>query len=287
MIIRRRELALHFGLIVGIAAIVVFCIFYPFLPGRYDALAVPLSGAAQAFAIAGLLFAPLGALWLAHELWRQERRRHYFAAATVIMSTIIVLAFSILIAAGISLASAVITLFAWGCVLWLLVPKLRLHNNAAKTAFTPVPLYLILVPIATVACQLLFANSATEFSRNFAIEHCEELIGDIEQYRANNGEYPESLFAEWQDYDLPIVGIREYHYARDGETYNLAFRQPTFLHRNPGTIEFVIYNPRDKHLMLGHDSDILRWEPDVLHERQGWYAAHDTAYPHWKYFWFD
>jgi hypothetical protein len=46
MIIRRRELALNLGMIVGMAAIVVFCIFYPFLLGRYDALAVPLSGAA-------------------------------------------------------------------------------------------------------------------------------------------------------------------------------------------------------------------------------------------------
>jgi hypothetical protein len=39
--------------------------------------------------------------------------------------------------------------------------------------------------------------------------------------------------------------------------------------------------------MLGHASDILHWAPDVLHERQGWYAVHDTAYPHWKYLWFD
>src|SRR5688572_684584 len=54
------------GLIVAIA-IVALCSLLPFLPGRFDNLAVALSGMAQVVGTAGLLPVPLAALLLAAE----------------------------------------------------------------------------------------------------------------------------------------------------------------------------------------------------------------------------
>lgn len=58
----------HIVAIPAAAALIIAFMFYPFLPGRYDGLAVTLSAMAQVFAVAGLLLVPLGALWLAREI---------------------------------------------------------------------------------------------------------------------------------------------------------------------------------------------------------------------------
>ena len=42
----------------GIVGLVTLCTFYPFLPGEYDSLAVPLSMVAQVLGLAGLLVVP-------------------------------------------------------------------------------------------------------------------------------------------------------------------------------------------------------------------------------------
>jgi hypothetical protein len=48
-----------------------------------------------------------------------------------------------------------------------------------------------------------------------------------------------------------------------------------------------MYNPHDDHLMPSHASWILLWSPEQIRAQQGWYAVHDLAQPHWRYFWFD
>ncbi len=133
----------------------------------------------------------------------------------------------------------------------------------------------------------MFAAPATEFSRNYAIARAVELINEIEEYRIANGHYPQSLLAEHQDYEPSVIGIKQYYYEPSGDAYNLFFEQPTFLLANPGTREFVMYNKIDEQTMIAHDSDILRWTPEQLAQRRGWYAVHDAPSPHWKYFWLD
>jgi len=65
----------------------------PFLPGRYDSVAVPLSMMVQLFGIVGLLLVPLGVVWLAYEFRSElKRRRRMFAiAALVSTSTVCVI----------------------------------------------------------------------------------------------------------------------------------------------------------------------------------------------------
>jgi hypothetical protein len=125
------------------------------------------------------------------------------------------------------------------------------------------------------------------FSRNCAIAQSAELIREIEAHRASQGRYPSSLLAINQDFHTSVVGIEQYHYAANGDAYNLVFEQPRFLFHDIGAREFVVYNPLDEHVLASHVYWILIWSPEELAENQGWFAVHDAGSPHWKYFLFD
>ena len=58
----------------GITMLLVVCMFYPFLPGKYDGLAVTLSTMAQLFGTAGLLLVPIGVLWVVYEARKRALR---------------------------------------------------------------------------------------------------------------------------------------------------------------------------------------------------------------------
>ena len=57
-------MARHFLRIGVIVALAGLGILYPFLPGGYDSLAMPLSTMAQAFGLLGLLLVPVGSCQL-------------------------------------------------------------------------------------------------------------------------------------------------------------------------------------------------------------------------------
>lgn len=290
------KIALHLTLIAGIAALLILCIIYPFLPGEYDNLAMMLSVMAQTFGVFGLLLVPAGGLWLIYELWVQARkrrnlpvkaRRYYFALVSVIAASVVafVITFVAFASGGISFV-LLIPVF-WLYTLSRLIPGLKLLKDTESRDFNPAPLYLIIVPLVVMLFQVTFAAAATESSRNHAITMSAELIRDIEEYQRLYGRYPGSLLAVWKDYYPSIVGIEKFHYVPDKDAYNLFFEQPRFLFDNIGTREFVVYNKLDEHTMISHTSWILLLRPERLPATQGWYAVHNTTTPHWKYFWFD
>ncbi len=289
-------MASHCARIAGITATIVFCTFYPFLPGEYDGLAVTLSAMAQWFGIAGLLLVPVGTLWLGYELRKQSRRKrnlshknrgYSFALASTLIGSIVAVAVSLGAFTSIGLSFGFAALALWAYAVSRLKLNLRLLKNTEAGNFHPAPLYLTSIPIAVLLFQVMLADAATEFSRNRAISNSAELIRDIEAYHATHGHYAQSLSSPTQDYKPSVIGIRQYHYAPHGDAYNLYFELPTFLFANPGTTEIVMYNKLDQHAMPSHDSDILRWTAEQLAARRGWYAVQDAASPHWKYFWFD
>jgi hypothetical protein len=51
-----------------------------------------------------------------------------------------------------------------------------------------------------------------------------------------------------------------------------------------GTSEIVMYNPKDEHAIVSHNSDTLRRQ---MPQRSGFYAMNDAREPRWQYFWFD
>lgn len=289
-------IALHLALICGITALVVLCIIYPFLHGEYDGWAVPLSTMAQVFGVFGLMPALIGVLWFVYEVRKRARqksnlptknRRYSFVLASVIAFSIVVVPVSLVAIATIGISIGFLILVLWLYMVLKLISKLKLLKNTESKGFNPVPLYLILIPVATLFFQLTFASFFTEFSSNKAIAQSVTLINDIEKYHARNGCYPSSLLAVWNDYTSSVVGIEGYHYEPNGEAYNLFFEQPRFLLDNIGTREFVVYNPRDEQTMISHDGWILLLTPEEIRTSQGWYAVHNAALPHWKYFWFD
>jgi hypothetical protein len=273
--------------IAAATAVIVLCTVLPFLPGPYDSLAVSLSGISQLFGMVGLLLVPVGAVWIASGYWsRLAGKQYVFAIAALITSSVvwIILSLGAFLSSGLSLGVAFLALGVY--VVSIVLPRLRLLKRGPPRPTSAVPLYLLILPVAVLLLQVAVAGPATEFSRSRAIRNSARLIADIEQYRAVHGRYPPSLLSVWKDYSPSVIGINEYHYEPSGDAYNLFFEQVTFRF---GTREFVVYNPRDQHVMTSHKMDLLQMTPEelALDQSRGHYAVHDAQHPHWKYFWFD
>lgn len=187
----------------------------------------------------------------------------------------------------ISIAMAVLALALWSFAVSRLLSKLKSLKTAEVEGINPAPMYLIVIPLAMLIFQVMFAAPLTEFSRNRAIANSNEFIRDIEAYHDEYGYYPISLQAMWKDYYPDVVGVEKFHYSQFGESYNLFFEQPRFLFDNVGTREWVVYNPKDEHRMFSHTAWFLLLTSEELERSQGWYEVRDTSIPHWKYFWFD
>jgi cbb3-type cytochrome oxidase subunit 3 len=289
------EMTLHLARIGGLIVLLVLCTFYPFLPGEYDGLAVPLSALAQTFGMVGLLLVPVGVLWLAYELRKRARRKRnlptkargsYFALASMVASSIVAIAVSLGAFMGMSLSLGFLTLALWLYIVLRLMPRLKLLKKAEAENLNPAPLYLVFIPSVVFILQITLAAPAREFSRNRAIAQSAELMKDIEEFHTRHGRYPSFLQAVNKDYHPSVVGIEQFHYAPNGDAYNLFFEQPTFLF-DFGIREIVMYNKLDEHLMMSHAAWILTGASEELEARQGWHTVHKASSPHWKYFWFD
>lgn len=280
----------------GAAALIAAGILLPFLPGSHDGLALALSTLAQASGVLGLLLLPAGIPWLVYELRKRARRprslpvkarRFLFMLAALATASVIAVALSLVALATVGLSLCVLGLAVWPYIVSRLVPGLRREKAAETVSFQTTPLYLVGLPAAMLAAQLALAGPVTDFSRNRAIAQAAELIRDLEGHRVREGRYPASLAAMWKDYQPSVAGIEKYHYAPNGEAYDLFFEQPRFLLDSLGTREFVVYNPRDEQVMVSHASWILLLPAEELRRSQGWYAVHDAGPPHWKRFFFD
>lgn len=278
----------HGAAIAMTAALASACMAYPFLPGPYDSLALPLSMMVQMGGAAGLLAVPVGLVWLVYEMRSATRRyRFAFALVSLAMSVLAACAVTFVAAAtvGYSLAAAMLCLWAVAGI--RLRQAIRRIRRGEPDSFHPAPVYLTALPLALLVIQWTLTEPLTAASRERAMAASAELIADIEAYRAANGRYPESLFAIWKDYSPKVAGIDRYHYAPGGGAYNLAFEQPRFLIDEIGAREFVVYHPRDRHAMFSHTAWILILTPEESLRAQGWFAVREAGAAHWKSFLFD
>jgi hypothetical protein len=286
----------HLLRISGTIVLIVLCMVYPFLPGKFDPLAVPISAMAQMLGSAGLLLVPIGALWLVHEVRRRVRKKrglphpergYWCALASVAAASFVLIVVTLvgLMMAGISLG--ILTLVLWIYIVLRLMPGVKQLRNVRQENLNPAPIYLIFIPVAALVFHLALASPVTEFSRSAAIRNSAELINEIERHHARHGRYPASLLALHPDYYPSVVGIEKFHYAPNGAAYNLFFEQPRFLFDDIGTRELVVYNKRDEHIIASHAAWILEWSPERLAENQGWYKVHDASSSHWESFCFD
>lgn len=265
----------------ALSALLVLCIAYPFLPGDYDTLSIPLSIMAQGFGLTAAVLVPVGVVWMAVP-------RLAFACAVVATLTAaaaaLVLALVATLSVGASLGVLTLVMLCVGLVRAL--PAVSRLRHAAPTPGHPAPLYLVVLPLVSLAAQILLAGPLTTASRNRAIASAAPFIADIEQYRASHGRYPEALQAQHRDYVSRVTGVERYVYLPRGDSYNLSFEQPRFLFDRFGAREWVVYNPRDEHRVYSHTAWLMP-PPGVSEPAQGWYAAGETTHPHWRSFYFD
>ncbi|UYN92050.1 MAG: hypothetical protein KIT70_00800 [Anaerolineales bacterium] len=276
----KGSIAKHIALIIALAAIATVCMAYPFLSGGYDRLAMPLSTMVQVFGV-GLALVPGGLLWLA-----MPRFGFVLSVLSTVLGTCVALVLALFATLSVGNAFGILTLAVWIYTLVQLIPGLKRLKRAENSGFHPAPLYLVSLPILVLAAQLALAGPLTQASRDRAITNASVFIEDIEQYHASHGQYPVSLQAQNRDYYPDVVGVERYIYVPQGDSYNLSFEQPRFLLDRFGTREWVVYNPHDEHRVFSHTAWLLT-PPEVAEPSQGWYAVHDSAHAHWRYFWFD
>ncbi len=279
--------------IILIAAIILGMI-YPHLPASWDPLAAPMSLTTQLLTAGWLPLVPLGIAWLIYEVRFRPRRPlpagdrgDRWAKAALVVASIPVLLVGVMIGLGTSLLMGLVVLLVWGYLLFYWGRRLPAIRFPGSGFLNPAPVYLIVVPFVSLSFQLLLAEPLTAFSRNRAMANSAEFIQDIEAHRQASGRYPITLDAQWKDYYPGIAGIQKYHYAPQGDAYNLFFEQPRFLFDDFGVREWVVYNPLDEQRMYSHTSWLLLLSPEEVVRTQGWFDLREAGAPHWKVFLFD
>ncbi len=276
-----RRLVPHLVIVSLVALLLIACVIYPFLPGRYDALAVGLSTIVQMFGVIGLLLSPVGALWM-----KFPARRLAIGVLFLVVASIVTLVLAATAAASVGFSLGAIVLTAGGA--GTLAAARVLRRRAPEPSGQPdlLPQLFIWIPVVTLVAQVALAVPMTEWSRQRAMTHADAVIADLEAFRGRHGRYPAALEGLHPDYATGVVGIGQYHYVPQGDGYNLVFEQPRFLLDRIGTREWTVYNPLDQHSAFSHAVGLIE-APETTGPSQGWYAAGEAGRQHWMYFLFD
>jgi hypothetical protein len=272
----------HITFVAALVAITLAATALPFLPGRHDGVAVPLSGAARGLGMGSLLLVPIGIVWLVYEWARRgegiRRGRVPLVIATLVAGSIAAFAASSL---AFDMSGATVTvgvLTGWALVVWRGGARLLSRARRIQGRDLAAPLTLILVPLVTAGAQLSLAGPLTRFAWSRTMDGIAPLIADIEQYRATNGHYPRALFSEWCDYRPSVIGVSRYQYEPSGEVFSIAVEVPTFSFDSK---EFLLYNPADAHRMVSHDAFLLQRTAAELERHRGYSRGRPLDRPHW------
>jgi hypothetical protein len=280
-IIRQRDTKTrwHQALFIAVVAValIVGAAMLPFLPGRYDPLALSLSMAATVVCLGSLLLVPIAVTGLL------PGRRYVSAKMALAAATVIAAAAALSTAAIGSVSAGTVIMALW--VVWLVHLWRRLRAaERGDTALTRAwPVVFVVVPLVLAAARLTLVPAASEWSRDRAIANASQIIADIEQFHERTGAYPVALNSLWPDYHPGIVGIERYRYEPSGDVYNLYFEQPS---TNPAR-EIVMYNPRGQQDFSSHAFDLLQLSPEEIRRQRGYFKAEKLPRANWTRFLFD
>jgi len=269
---------------------------FPFMPGKYDPLAIALSSFVQIYSGLGLITVIPASLWLLRNikyptnvvpndsllLKRRIIFKVYFWLNFVIL-LLVILFTGYGLSSTLGIAHFISLVYFSGKML-----KKIIDPKSHRLLFSVcLPAALALLPLLLFVFQMVLDRPLTTMSRNRAIRNSRELVDEIERFNQSYGVYPHTLNAIHMDFSTGIAGIEKYHYTYDKSSYNIYFEQPRFFFDRVGTREFVVYNPHDRHLMMSHTVWHMIMEPYQLMNGQGWYESLETGHPHWKRFMFD
>jgi len=267
---------------------------YPFLPGKYDTSGIVFSSFIQVYSGLGLITSIPASFWIYYSLKVKKShhsnedliRRQRMALIIYSVITIIILSLAILLTQFISRLVCIILFINLLYFSLLLFRKFKSPNQSLTTP-VHLPVALTILPVSLIVFQLLISKPLTDWSRNIVIRNSSELIAQIESFKSTTGRYPLTLNAINKDFNTGINSVEKYHYTYDDTAYNIYFEQPRFFFDRFGTREFVVYNPKDNHLMISHT--VWHIQSGTFQSRiyQGWYASQDIGIPHWKAFFFD
>ncbi len=280
----------HIVTIISISALFIVCMFLPFLPGRYDMLAMTLSFMTQLFSFAGLLLVPLGLFWLWSEISKRKsntvffKKTKRFALATLVTLGFITIVLSLGALTNYHLSFGILFLVLCFYLLTRTYLRLKRGDFPDSLKFNPAPIYLITIPIIVAFVRFTLFATGVQFSRDYAIKKSEPLITAIEAYYAKHGNYPISLQAIHSDILPEVIGINQYHYEPNGTAYNLYFKQ---FSDELDVEEIVMYNKLDEHAFTAHVLDILEYSVEELDLRRGDRHLYKLSTPHWIYIKFE
>lgn len=148
----------------------------------------------------------------------------------------------------------------------------RRRRNDDKYQVDIKSLIFLTLPLTLFVTSIYVSGLTRDFSRDFAINRTEDLIQSIEKFKLEKGKYPDSLTELTPDFisNIPspfIMGIDEYYYKKQGDTYNISFQQNVIMSFN---FEVVTFDPTDNHKADGE-----------------WTDMYDTGKDHWKYYVYD
>src|SRR5262245_60094871 len=163
------------------AGVIMLGAWLPFLPGRYDVLAVPVSGIAQLIGTAGLLPVPFAALLvLAERSPRLARWRVSLMLVTIVAAGLVwalVAVFAVL-QSGFVLGVLVLVAGVWAArSARRTLASLRGGMTVRPHGF---PTYLAIVPLTCAVLQFALIDRAIESSRLRAMRNAAPLIAAIE-----------------------------------------------------------------------------------------------------------
>lgn len=265
----------HWIQLVILNLLMILCIVLPYLPGPYDKLSLAISVAAQLSGYVGLLLIPVAILWLIQEKKKltgnsKESNKwnngYYYAMTALCICTFLGFVFILILLISVGISASIIALTFILFALFRQISAIKKLKNRDRRTFNAAPLYLLSTPLIAFTVCIFFIGPVSEHSRNYAIKQAQELITDIENYRIQNGSYPQSIEYVTDISKPSVMGISEFIYELNGDAYNLAFVQ----HQHFGaTREVVMYNKNDEHNV------------------KGYFANYSTSQLHWKYYWLD
>lgn len=221
----------------------------PFLPGPGNNFSHGISQFAQAMGYIGLPFVPFGLVWLIIELRNKNGQQlnrwtsGYYPSCLVLLPVLLFLPLqitkTILSGQPFSLLPFVIII----PVLAFFIYRIQKLKNKSDYKFNPAPLYLVILPVFAFLTSKFAVEKAASFTRDKTIVKTEPLIAAIENYKTENGHYPENLETLKGRYiqELPkinIMGMRDYQYEIRNSSFQLAFER--LWHWN--ATEVVVYN---------------------------------------------